>query len=123
MRVRRDAGPLRGNSSLAPDDFDRETAGESVLVACDQAQVVGFVSVWTPDHFIHHLHVDPAFQRQGVGRELLRSLPGWPGTSYRLKCLTANGPALAFYAANGFTQVGEGAAGRERFLLLESPVS
>jgi ribosomal protein S18 acetylase RimI-like enzyme len=106
-------------ASLRLDDFDRETAGELVLVAHNQHRAIGFISVWTPDNFIHHLHVDPAFQRQGVGSELLGALPGWPATRFRLKCLAENEPALAFYAANGFTQIGERGSGPDRFLLLE----
>lgn len=37
------------------EDYCRETKGEIVDVACDRGRIVGFVSVWELDDFIHHL--------------------------------------------------------------------
>lgn len=82
--------------------------------------LAGFVSVWEPDYFIHHLYVDRLHHRRGIGRELLRALPGWPATRYRLKCLCANAPALAFYRASRFTEIGVGAPEDGEYRLLES---
>lgn len=90
-------------------DLDAQTRGELLWVAVDAAQhVVGFVSLWEPSCFIHHLYVDPAHCRQGVGLALLEALPGWGRVRYTLKCLRRNTPALAFYAACGFTDAGLG---------------
>ncbi|WP_080410222.1 GNAT family N-acetyltransferase [Burkholderia ubonensis] len=56
-------------------DFDAQTEGERLLVAEDDgARLAGFVSVWEPDHFIHHLYVDRSHHRRGIGRALLRAL-------------------------------------------------
>ena len=102
-------------------DFEVQTEGERLRIAEDDGgRLAGFVSVWEPDHFIHHLHVDRPRHRSGVGRALLRALPGWPATRYRLKCLRANAPALAFYAACGFVEIGAGHAEDGEYLLLES---
>lgn len=90
------------------DDFDVQTEGERILVAESTGRIAGFVSVWEPDHFIHHLFVDVDYLRQGIGRALLRALPEWPERHYRLKCLDRNRTALAFYRAQGFFEVGRG---------------
>ncbi|WP_322044348.1 GNAT family N-acetyltransferase [Paraburkholderia sp. J67] len=104
------------------EDFDTQTAGENVLVALDgDGDLVGFIAVWTPDRFIHHLYVDATNQRQGVGRALLGALPQWGVLRYALKCLTRNEAALAFYRAQGFIAVDAGVAEDGAYLLLQSP--
>ena len=39
------------------DDFHRDTKGEKIWVAELKGHVVGFVSVWEAENFIHHLFV------------------------------------------------------------------
>lgn len=89
-------------------DFDVQTAGEQILLAEIEGACAGFISVWTPDLFIHHLYVDAPYTRRGVGRALLQALPGWAQTHYQLKCLARNTPALAFYTRCGFEDIGGG---------------
>ncbi len=102
-------------------DFEAQTEGERLRVAEDDSgQLAGFMSVWEPDHFIHHLYVHRQHHRRGIGRALLRALPGWPAMRYRLKCLRANVSALAFYGACGFAEIGAGSAEDGEYLLLES---
>ncbi|MDF9620146.1 GNAT family N-acetyltransferase [Pseudomonas entomophila] len=102
-------------------DFDAQTEGEQILLAEIDGLCVGFISVWVPDHFIHHLYIAASHARQGIGRALLAALPGWPGTCYRLKCLVRNEGALAFYDACGFTEVDAGTGEEGDYLLLQSP--
>ncbi|KUZ86314.1 acetyltransferase [Burkholderia ubonensis] len=121
LRSRRETFVWQSGDAFQLADFDAQTEGERRLVAEDEGgRLAGFVSVWEPDHFIHHLYVDRPHHRRGVGRALLRALPGWPATRYRLKCLRANAPALAFYRASCFTEIGVGAAEDGEYLLLES---
>ena len=104
-------------------DLDAETRGEQLWVAVDPAgQLLGFVSLWQPDTFIHHLYVHPACGRRGVGRALLEALPGWGRVRFSLKCLRRNTPALAFYAANGFTEMERGDEPEADYVRLESPL-
>ncbi|WP_342772732.1 GNAT family N-acetyltransferase [Afifella aestuarii] len=93
------------------------------MFALDEGRPVGFVSVWEPGNFIHHLHVDPRETGRGIGRALLSALPGWEVARYRLKCVSANAEALAFYRARGFIEVGEGSSDGQGYLILESSVS
>ncbi|WP_323122293.1 GNAT family N-acetyltransferase [Burkholderia alba] len=101
-------------------DFDMQTRDEWQWIAEHDGELAGFISLWEPDRFIHHLYVDRSRHRRGVGGALLRALPDWPATRYRLKCLCANGAALAFYRACGFAEIGAGTADDGDYLLLES---
>lgn len=88
--------------SIALGDFTRDTEGESVWVACVHEWPVGFISVWMPDHFIHHLFVLPDHFRQGVGSALLAHVLPVIGRPAALKCVTANTVARDFYLAQGW---------------------
>lgn len=101
-------------------DSDAECSGESIWVATTQlGEIVGFISLWDEDEFIHHLYVSDQFKRQGVGRALLTALPAWPNKKYKLKCLTRNENAVLFYKNCGFNIVTLGVAGDGEFYLLE----
>jgi ribosomal protein S18 acetylase RimI-like enzyme len=103
-------------------DFDTLTRDEKLLVAeTAGSDIAGFISVWEPDHFIHHLHVAAGQQGRGIGRALLNALPGRPARSYQLKCLQRNESALAFYLHHGFMQIGTGVAEDGAYVLLEWP--
>jgi ribosomal protein S18 acetylase RimI-like enzyme len=76
--------------------------GERVCVAELKQKIVGFVSIWEPDRFIHHLYVLPTCQNQGVGSALLQFCEQEYGASLSLKCEVANDQALAFYQNKGW---------------------
>ena len=44
---------------LKIEDYKKSTEGEKVFVAERNKQVVGFISIWEADSFIHNLFVDP----------------------------------------------------------------
>lgn len=103
-------------------DFDAMTRDEKLLVAeTSGSDIAGFISVWEPDHFIHHLHVAANQQGRGIGQALLNALPGRPSQPYRLKCLRRNEGALAFYLRQGFVKIGTGVAEDGEYVLLEWP--
>ena len=70
-------------------------------------KILGFISVWPADDFIHMLYVEPSSQGHGVGTRLLQALPGWPTRRYRLKCLMRNTRAKTFYERHGFHVIGK----------------
>ncbi len=92
------------------EDFDQVTKGERILVAECGGQPVGFAAIWEPESFVHSLFVDPAYQRRGIGKELLDACAGFFTRRGTLKCLQANREAVAFYRALGWT-VGEAGDG------------
>ncbi len=88
--------------SISIEDFARDTEGERIWVAEVNAQVIGFISVWEPENFIHHLYVLPAFAGRNVGSQLLQTCLAYIGYPARLKCVSANTRALQFYRARGW---------------------
>jgi ribosomal protein S18 acetylase RimI-like enzyme len=101
-------------------EFRRQADGELVLVATNMdGQVFGWMSVWLPESFVHHLYVDPTFQRCGVGRFLLDALPGRVPVPYTLKCVRSNRGAMAFYDRLGWTEIGSGDSEDGAYALLQ----
>ena len=104
--------PSAGSSK--DQNFAAITQGERVVVAVSQlGELVGVVTVWEPESFIHFLFVDRKYQEQGVGTELLRSLTLWLPFPWKLKCLASNRRALDFYRQRGWKkqETGQGEGG------------
>lgn len=120
LRVRMETPAWRPSEPPRLEDFDAQVEGERLWVAQAEHQLAGFISLWEADSFIHHLFVDQRWSRRGAGRMLLRALPGWPVTRFQLKCLRLNEPALAFYRACGFSEIGSGESMGHAYALLES---
>lgn len=101
-------------------DFANDTQGESIWVAVDDnEQLLGFISVWMPDSFIHHLYIVPRAQCQGIGSALLASLTGRVPRPWRLKCVQANTRALDFYQTQGWQKIEAGHSPTGDYWLLE----
>ncbi|MCW1926573.1 GNAT family N-acetyltransferase [Luteolibacter arcticus] len=123
LRSRRTAFTWRDPAAFQLDDFARDTEGELIHLAESlSGEILGFLSLWEPDRFIHHLFIAPDHLRQGIGQallaDLLQRLPG----PFRLKCLTANLPALAFYRGLGWTEIERGTSDDGDYLQLESAI-
>ena len=88
-------------------DFERDTDGEKIWVAVNEQQPIGFVSVWEPENFIHHLFVHPDFMRRGTGSRLLDECLANIGRPAALKCVSRNVIARDFYLARGWKIVSE----------------
>src|SRR3954463_10317430 len=67
--------------------FDNVTQGEMILVAKSSNYIVGFVSAWQPDNFIHNLYVDTNYQNKGIGIQLLNAIALRLSYPLTLKCL------------------------------------
>ncbi|QDS87903.1 Acetyltransferase (GNAT) family protein [Rosistilla ulvae] len=108
-------------ASRSQTDFAAASVGEEVFVCCDAENVSqGFVAVWRPDAFSHHLYVDSRFRNQGVGTLLLDSLEGWLPRPWTLKCANANRAAIAFYLARGWRWIDTGENEHGQYSVLES---
>lgn len=106
----------------AQTDFAAASEGEDVWVAARPTDgICGFISVWRPQSFIHHLYVDPRFHHQGVGTALLASLADWLPAPWTLKCAAANTLAHAFYTARGWRTIDTGVSENGPYFLLEHP--
>lgn len=83
------------------EDFEEQTKGEQVWVAEQGGNICGFIAIWQPDHFVHHLYVSSDWHGQGIGRALLeRGLAD--STHGSLKVATRNTAAVAFYHRLGW---------------------
>jgi ribosomal protein S18 acetylase RimI-like enzyme len=103
---------------LQREDFDAATQDEPILVAVLNEQIVGFVSWWPPENFIHNLFVDPTHQGRGIGPQLLTAALRQIGRPATLKCVQKNVRALAFYRRHGWLIAGEGDTAGEPYYLL-----
>jgi len=94
-----------------PTEFAALVEGEEIHIAVLEGAIVGFVSVWVADRFIHHLYVSPQYQARGVGSALLEACEAMYGHPLSLKCDTLNHQAQRFYRSKGWlpqeTGVGE----------------
>jgi len=94
--------------------------GELMLVCEHPASgIVGFASIHEPDRFIHHLYIAPGLERTGIGSTLMAELPQHIALSWRLKCLTANARAMAFYAKTGWLELSRHEGPEGLYALLE----
>ncbi|HYH32117.1 MAG TPA: ribosomal protein S18-alanine N-acetyltransferase [Pseudonocardia sp.] len=93
----------------------RSLSGERIGTARDGDLLVGYGGIGFvagPPHAeaeIHTIGVDPAHQRRGIGRALLRGLLAVAdevGAAVFLEVRTDNDAARALYEAEGFTVVG-----------------
>lgn len=83
-------------------EFERATRGEEIWTTGDAAgQIVGFVSLWRADAFVHHLYVSPARHGQGAGSALLRFALDSLHGRLSLKCSDVNRGARRFYERMG----------------------
>ena len=110
------------SSNFELTDFDRDTEGEQIWLAMVSDQVVGFISIWQAEHFIHHLFVSPSCLRSGIGASLLAiSKQHYPALT--LKCLVANQNAVDFYCSQGFEITATVESGAESYHLMEYSVT
>lgn len=89
--------------------FSCDCQGEIVFIAQDEVgEVLGLASYFVPDQFLHILYVVPKARRTEVGTEILKAIQRNFGIVFRLKCLTSNTSAKAFYLALGFKVTANG---------------
>jgi len=84
------------------EDFLKDTEGELILVAELDSVVIGFISIWMQDNFIHNLFLDPKYQGKSYGGVLLAEGLKMMGRPARLKCAVQNVGACSFYEKNGW---------------------
>ena len=90
------------NPTASPEEFKTLVEGEAIYVAERDKELIGFVSVWQADKFIHHLYVLPEAQGTGVGSFLLDLCENTFGGPLSLKCEASNIQAQRFYRSKGW---------------------
>lgn len=105
-------------TSFQLSDFEKDTEGERICVAEIDNRLAGFISIWMPDNFIHHLFVHPNFKKKGIGKALLNAGIAQLNGPASLKCLKQNKNAVSFYQANGWEIESEGGDGADSYFLM-----
>ncbi|MRX41834.1 GNAT family N-acetyltransferase [Flavobacterium sp. LC2016-23] len=119
LKVRQSTFVWADHSIFDLQDFDIQTKGEYILTALYDEKVIGFISVWMRDNFIHHLYIDEAFHKLGIGKRLLKAALEQTKFPVMLKCLERNTQAVAFYKKTGFTEKGHGDNENGPYILFE----
>lgn len=87
------------------EDFVRFAEEEEVWLALMGDALVGILSLFRAENFIHCLYVAPEAQRLGVGSTLVTYLRRETGRPLTLKLDTPNSNAIAFYEATGWVRL------------------
>lgn len=120
LSVRRSIFVWEDPASFQLDDFASATEGELIHVAeTAENGIVGFISLWEPEQFVHHLFIANGHRGKGIGRALLDDLARRQPGPFGLKCVAGNSDALSFYRRSGWEQVGEGETDGRPYLLME----
>ena len=100
------------------EDFDRITLGETVLVAEEDGERLGFAALLENDNFLHSLFIVPAHQGSGAGSALLQAVQQRFTSTGALKCLAENLQAQSFYKKHGWRVVAQGESDQGEYLLM-----
>lgn len=103
-------------------DFLRFATEEIVYVAESNGQILGIVSLYRPESFVHCLYVDMPAQGLGVGTALLAHVAKEARGPLSLKVDEPNTRALSFYKRLGFTERESGDDVGTHWLLLKQGV-
>ncbi|MRX68688.1 Ribosomal protein S18 acetylase RimI [Flavobacterium resistens] len=106
-------------SEFQLDDFEKLTQGEFILTALIDDFPVGFISIWLPNNFIHHLYISRKYQGQNIGTELLKAATKKAAFPITLKCLEKNIKAVDFYKSKGFVEKEKGNSEHGTYILFE----
>ena len=71
------------------------------------------------DNFIHHLYIDEAYHKKGIGKALLKAAIEKTKFPVALKCLEKNIEAIEFYKKLGFVDKARGNNENGSFILFE----
>lgn len=104
-------------------DFDLATMDEMVWLVEEQGEILGFLSLYEPENFIHLFFIKPGQEGKGIGRLLLGKIMKNQCQSLSLKCLTRNQRAFQFYTKYGFVVISEGVDQQDGpFYLMEKAI-
>lgn len=81
---------------------------ETVFTAWDQGKLVGLVNAIDDGEltaYVHYLCVNPAYQGQGIGKELLRRIKEKYQSFLYIILIAENEPLIDYYSQNGFRYI------------------
>lgn len=97
------------NNDMQLDEFKSITLNEEIYVATNrEGMILGFIGVWVPDKFIHHLYISPKQQHKGIAKLLLLKSIETYKLPLTLKCDDCNVNAKGFYEHCGLLAISAG---------------
>ena len=90
------------SAQMTSQKFETLIKEEKLYLALLGDVITGFISIWPPERFIHHLYILPESQSQGIAQALIQKCLHLHGRPLSLKSLDANNRACAFYENNGW---------------------
>ena len=105
VRSGRAAFTWRSGTHFRAEDFAMYALDEEVWLALMGGALVGILSIFRPENFVHCLYVDPDAQRLGIGRALVEHVRRAAGAPLTLKLDVPNRQAIAFYEATGWERM------------------
>lgn len=83
--------------------FSDQIEVETIYIAYEDEKMIGFLTFYVPDNFIHLFFVNHKTQGSGIGSKLLSEIfSDFAGEEISLKCLIHNKSAVSFYEHKGF---------------------
>lgn len=119
LKERKNTFTWTNTTAFELEDFDKQTQGEYILTAFLDNVPVGFISIWMPTNFIHHLYVDQKHQGKNIGTELLKAAITKTKFPITLKCLINNTKAIGFYTKKGFVEKEKGESNNGKYIVFK----
>lgn len=117
LLTRKETFTTRPLQTFKLSDYGTSVEGEEVWLAEDNQVIVGFISLWLQDNFIHNLFVHPDWQKRGIGSALLKKAEERLSRPIELKIAMDNLNACRFYEKKGFECVATHSDAPEPYLL------
>ena len=102
--TRQETFASRPNNEFQIGDYQKSTADDEVWVMEENTAIIGFVSVYSADNFIHNLFIHPSHQRCGKGTQLLQIAEKNLERPMTLKVAMDNLRVCSFYEKHGWYQ-------------------
>ncbi len=109
---------LTNPQSFKIGDYKKSVEGEEVWVAEIDGNIVGFISLWMRDNFIHNLFVHHDHQGSGIGAKLLKKAEERLSRPMELKVTKNNVNAFNFYERHGWETISIHEDALEPYILL-----
>lgn len=93
---------------------------EELWLAEESGMILGFISLYWPDHFVRHFYVDPVVQGRGIGTRLFKHIDHLTAGDFSLKCDVANSKARRYYEGKGMSVIDRGIAETGEWLHYQS---
>jgi N-acetylglutamate synthase-like GNAT family acetyltransferase len=107
----------RSHDLIQRSDYLESTAEDDVSVAEVDGLIVGFVSTYPKDNFIHNLFVHPNHQKKGVGSTLLAFAENILSKPMTLKIAMDNLSVCVFYEKHDWYKISEHLNEEEPYVL------